>query len=351
MSASFPASRSGSDAASASAPGSILVYVGLDLLGDGLMKLPFLRALRRAWPDARITWLAGTGRTVYAHELAPAVVGLLDEVLEEQDIGRRPLELLGRPLGGRRFDLVLDTQRRGLTTLILRRVRHGRFVSGTAGWAFSDVRGPRARPPRMVDRLLELVSLARWGRADGPVDPSGGVAVPAALPAGRHLLLCPGAGGRHKCWPLERFVALAAEARASGWRPVFLLGPQEPEWRDAIDRELGEADFPLERMPEASPLASIALAARCEAAVANDAGPGHICAAAGVPLVSLFGPTAPSKFAPWGDGGRILRAQDFGAADGAMAAIPLAAVRQAVEELVAGRPSASPAAAATSFGG
>ena len=45
---------------------SILVYVGLDLVGDGLMKLPFLRALRRAYPTASITWLAGKETTVYA---------------------------------------------------------------------------------------------------------------------------------------------------------------------------------------------------------------------------------------------------------------------------------------------
>lgn len=334
-------------------PRSILVYVGLDLLGDGLMKLPFLRALRRAFPAARITWVAGKGGSVYARELAPAVVGLLDEVLEHQGLGSRSRELLGRPLAGRRFDLLLDTQRRGLTTLILRRIRHGRFLSATGGWLFSDQRGSTARPQRMVDQLLELVSLARWGRAGGPLDPSGQTAAPpalaaaaaAALPDGpRRLLLCPGAGGRHKCWPLERFVSLAAAAEADGWTPAFLLGPQEQEWRAPIAAALPDAAFPLEAMPERSPLAAMALAARCRVAVANDAGPGHLCAAAGVPLVSLFGPTPPAKFAPWTERGRILRAQDFGAPaidrwnddGGSMAAIPLAGVRQAVEELASG---------------
>ena len=42
----------------------VLVYVGLDLIGDGLIKLPFVRALRRAYPDAHLTWLAGKRRTV-----------------------------------------------------------------------------------------------------------------------------------------------------------------------------------------------------------------------------------------------------------------------------------------------
>ena len=36
-------------------PNTILVYVGADLLGDGLIQLPFVRALRAAYPQARIT--------------------------------------------------------------------------------------------------------------------------------------------------------------------------------------------------------------------------------------------------------------------------------------------------------
>ena len=47
------------------APETILAYSGLELMGDGFMKIPFLRALRGTWPQARITWLAGAGRTVY----------------------------------------------------------------------------------------------------------------------------------------------------------------------------------------------------------------------------------------------------------------------------------------------
>jgi len=48
-------------AAAANPPSSILVYVGLDLMGDALMKMPFVRALRETYPKARITWLAGKG--------------------------------------------------------------------------------------------------------------------------------------------------------------------------------------------------------------------------------------------------------------------------------------------------
>lgn len=43
-------------------PASVLVYVGIDAVGDGLIKLPFVRSLRAAFPAARITWLAGKGQ-------------------------------------------------------------------------------------------------------------------------------------------------------------------------------------------------------------------------------------------------------------------------------------------------
>src|SRR5260221_8853 len=55
----------------------ILVYSGLERLGDGVMKLPFVGALRRRWPEARLTWLAGKGTTVYPHPLAPLGAGPL----------------------------------------------------------------------------------------------------------------------------------------------------------------------------------------------------------------------------------------------------------------------------------
>src|SRR5258708_39875013 len=110
----------------------ILVYSGLELLGDGIVKLPFVRALRRTWPAARITWLAGKGRTVYADLLRPLVADCLDEVIEDAGIGTAPRELWRRPLAGLRFDLVIDTQRRVLATLILRRVRGPSFVSVAA---------------------------------------------------------------------------------------------------------------------------------------------------------------------------------------------------------------------------
>jgi ADP-heptose:LPS heptosyltransferase len=81
--------------------------------------------------------------------------------------------------------------------------------------------------------------------------------------------------------------------------------------------------------PESLPPLTIALARRLVAAVANDSGTGHMLAAAGVPLISLFGPTAPEKFAPYSNTLTVIRAQAYGGEQ--MAAIPLDPVADAVE--------------------
>jgi ADP-heptose:LPS heptosyltransferase len=141
---------------------SILVHVGLDLVGDGLMKLPFVYGLRAAFPKARITWLAGRGKTVYAGVLKGAVAGLIDEVIERTDIGVSVAELLRNPLPGRAFDLIIDTQKGALATLALHRVRHRAMLAPFGDFLLSGVKPPKGyKSPRNLQRqLLDLVEIA-----------------------------------------------------------------------------------------------------------------------------------------------------------------------------------------------
>ncbi len=316
-------------------PASILVYVGLDYVGDGLMKLPFVQALRAAFPEAKITWLAGKGKTVYAGSLAPLVRGLLDEVIEDAGIGGKWWELLRRPLPGRAFDLIIDTQSRVLTSLIVKRIRHGRFISPAAGWHLSDAR-PGAdwtKPQAMIARILDLVELAA-GRplgAPAPLPEDAALEAEAArrLPSGPlYVGLAPGAGGKHKCWPLEHYIALALRLVKTGKVPVVLLGPQEQQWDAEIRDAVPGVMLPLDAL--SPPMLTIALGKRLAAAVANDSGTGHMLAASGVPLISLFGPTAPEKFAPRSRHLTVLRAQDYSQGED-MAGIPLQMVADAVD--------------------
>ena len=222
-------------------PGSILVYIGHNpdnALGENIIKLPFLRAIRQAFPDARVSWMYGRGPSFFEDSLKPLAEGLIDEVLNHTSLGASAAELFRRapPLPGRRFDLVIDTQHALHRTLIVRRVAHGRFVSPTWNFLFSDMKPPAGlpRPTLLVDQLLALVAAAA-GRVVRPShvaplpEPWYAAADKILRPGPTYVGLAPGAGRRDtgKCWPLERFIAVAREQGAKGRVPVFFLGPDE----------------------------------------------------------------------------------------------------------------------------
>jgi ADP-heptose:LPS heptosyltransferase len=324
----------------------VVAYVDLDLVGDALIKLPFVRALRAAWPEDAIVWVAGRGASAYGEELRPMVAGLLDAVLERTGTGEGLAETLRRDWGG--VDVFIDTQSRLGTALALRRVAARlavrRFISPAGAYVLSDRRPPAfwRKERRLVARLLGLVALAA-GRAVAPIgalrqDAASSAEAKRLLPPGpRYVAQVVGAGGRHKAWPQERHIALAGHLRECGVVPVMILGPAEAEWHAALAEAVPFARFPLQEAQAAgfapSVALTIALARRCAVGVAGDCGGGHMLAAAERPLVSLFGPTDPAKFAPWTRHLTVVRAQDWGGQ--AMAAIPVQPVLEAVQATLA----------------
>jgi ADP-heptose:LPS heptosyltransferase len=335
-------------------PKSVLVYVGFDRIGDGFLKLPFVRGLRAAFPDARITWLAGREDSVYSGVLADLAEGLIDEIIENAGIGLNFGELFQGlskgPLSGRRFDLIIDTQRIFWTSLSLKRVPHDTFISPAARFLLSSKK-PKSGyrfPKTMQRQMLDLLKLASGRDFPTPLtldlDLKQELRAEAArlLPEGpEYIGLAPGSGGPPKCWALENFIALARNQVFQGRVPVFLLGPKEIGWLDEIRAALPEALFPLqdgevEKNFGFSPLLTVAISERVMASVSNDSGAGHMFAVGGRPLVVLYGVTAPKKFMPMTDRLTIVRAQDYGGPE--MRHIPLDAVEETLEKAIKSQP-------------
>ncbi|MFN8532983.1 MAG: glycosyltransferase family 9 protein [Dehalococcoidia bacterium] len=164
-----------------------------------------------------------------------------------------------------------------------------------------------AGPVHVVDHLLTTVDATPGALVELPVPEPCRDEAAAALAArgvtSAGTILLPGAGSNAKRWPVERFAALAG--RISG--PVAAIGGPADTEPLAILRALLPAlpvvdDLPLRLLP-----AGLAGAA---AVVANDSGPAHLAAAVGAPLVSLFGPTDPTVWAPRGPRVIIRRAPD-----------------------------------------
>ena len=115
---------------------------------------------------------------------------------------------------------------------------------------------------------------------------------------GRHAsggdtaLLFPGAGHSDKCWPLDRFEALAAVLEQNGLNPVFVLGPAE------LERGMAPTHGTLFAPPDLEALSNALCAAHC--VVGPDCGPLHLAGLHGVPGVAVFGPTSPGQWGPAG---------------------------------------------------
>lgn len=327
----------------------VMIYSMGEVIGDGLIKLPFIAGLRAAFPQARITWCAAKGETVYAGPLKGVVAGYVDEVLTAGPTGAGALDILPwvRPFGGRSFDLVIDTQENLRRSLVARRAapRSGKdvFVSAAA-----QAREPDW-PAAVVDRLARLLALATDGAgAPRPLvltDPDALAAAKALLPDGpapnrpTYVGLAPGAGGQDKRWPLDRYLDLAHRIEALGRKAVFFFGPDEEADALAAREAVPSALFPEKDRTDGhsavkGPLLAIALAGRLTAAVANDAGPGHMLAAGGAPLLSLQKDHRKAvKFRPAARRLELLVAEDYGQD---MAALPLEAVDAALRRLIAG---------------
>ncbi|MBC8339854.1 MAG: glycosyltransferase family 9 protein [Rhodospirillales bacterium] len=335
----------------AETPSSVLVYVGFDRIGDGLLKLPFVRGLRQAFPNARITWLAGRDTSVYAGILSDVADGLIDEIIECAGIGDSPGEVLRglpEPLKDRRFDLVIDTQRIFWTSLSLWRVPHRCFISPAARFLLSSRKPAKGYkfPKTMQRQLLDLLELASGREFPSPelldldIRPQLHDTAAHLLPDGPDYVgFAPGSGGPPKCWPLENFIRLAGRVAAQGRVPVFFLGPKEEGWLNEIKAAVPQALFPLQneiaKGPAGpSPLLTIAMTKHLNAAVSNDSGTGHMFAVGGVPVVILYGVTRPSKFQPMTDRLSIIRAQDYGGSE--MHHIPLEPVEKALTEILVG---------------
>jgi ADP-heptose:LPS heptosyltransferase len=322
-------------------PQRIAVIVGLDLIGDALIKLPFLRALRAAFPKAEISWLTASGKTAYSGALRELTKPYLDHILEQPDFLQAKRALPNTP----HYDLLIDTRGRWHYAWRARRlIPHKIFLAPAARFLLSH-RRPKEwwqRQTHIQDRLLQLVELAAGG-----VVPSVHTAIPLpaaereraaqALPTAREAIgLVVGAGNKVKIWPLENFIALGKELQALGKTPAFLLGPDEVGLQAEIAAALPQAVFPLQHEVFAGKLslaATMAVGERLKLAVTNDNGTSHMLAAVDCPLVSLFGPTAAHKLAPRVTHGRVVTAQEFGG--DAMALIPVAAVMTAIKELLA----------------
>ncbi len=251
-------------------------------LGDLLAGVPALRALRREFGRHEIVLAA-------PRELEPLVrlCGAVDTLLPASAPGRAvPEEIAWR---GAPPDVAVDLHGRGPESMRpLERLGPRRLL------AFAAPDGPEWRAEEHErDRWCRLLS---WYGV--PADPRDlGLPRPAAVsPAPGAVVLHPGAGSPARCWPVERYAAVAAELRRSGRRVVVTGGPLEHDLTARLAKLAGLPDTDVLGAPPLERLA--ALVADASAVVSGDTGIAHLAVAQGTPSVTLFGPVPPRLWGP-----------------------------------------------------
>ncbi|HZZ88859.1 MAG TPA: glycosyltransferase family 9 protein [Caulobacteraceae bacterium] len=309
-------------------------------LGDVILKAPFLRALRQAFPAHAVWWIA-THQSSMADDLRPLFAADVAQVITHAALDGAPGPLLKRLKALGRFDLVFDSRTK-LSTVALARfgLEHRRFYCCLPGHLLSDgdARAAGPRPRHIAGRMLSMLSSATGRPPPAPswLTPSTEAAAEAQalLPDGpTYVGIAPGSRQPNKNWPLDRFAACAAALAARAVTPVFLLGPQELDVQATIAAAAPTAlivkALAEVRRPGHSLDTLIARGRRLAVLLANDNGVGHLVGASGVPVVSLFGPTDPRRWAPVAPANMILEARQFGASRD-IANIPADAVVKAV---------------------
>lgn len=286
-------------------PRTVLI-VKLAAIGDVVMALPMVTALRDQDPDVRITWMCG-------HKAAP-LVRLVEGISEVVSVNEAAM-LAGSPIaqvaavigawrriGIRRFDAVLiahsDTRYRVLAWSVVAKLR--RWLGGSAG-----SRG--IVPGRLhTDEYLRLVTGLDDYRARSYGPPRIRVELSADLrrrlqrfnPDGCPLVAITPGGARNvarenplRRWPLDRYAHLARTLQGQGYR-VVLTGDRTDGWVRTAFRDINVLD-----LIGATDLPSLAaLLGACAAVVGHDSGPLHLARLLGTHVIALLGPTPPSMF-------------------------------------------------------
>ena len=270
----------------------ILVLRG-GALGDFLVTLPAIRAVRERWPQAEVECLGqgrfaelGVGRGYFSAARSLERGSLAGFFVEESVLDPDWIDTFSE------FDLVVSWlyDPRDVFHRNLARCGVPEIVRG-------DPRVPEGFGAPAARHFLAALP---WPTEDA--DPLGRLALTEADRAAAaqfdleepFLVLHPGSGSPAKNWPLDRWAALLENLKATGHRSVVVGGEAD---RAALDRLRPLAPVVLHDRPLPELAAVLARAALF---VGHDSGITHLAAAVVTPGIALFGPTDPQVWAPSG---------------------------------------------------
>ena len=287
----------------------ILVVRG-GAIGDFILTLPALKALRDAYPDARIEILGYKHIAVlaenrsYAQAVRSIEYGPLSRFFARNS--ELPAELTDYFAT---FDLIISYlyDPDGIFESNLRRCGVKNLLCGPAKIAKTSDHAARqfARPIeelgiRVVD-LTEKIFLSEEDRQFGREF--------LQTPSQPIIAIHPGSGSKEKNWPLQNWIELFSREH---WhvekRPSLIVISGEADKAQAAQLEHTWKDQDI-RFAKNLPLPHLAGVLERSIFIGHDSGISHLAAAAGANCILLFGPTDPNVWAPRNENVQVVAAE------------------------------------------
>jgi len=298
-----------------------ILLLRVERIGDLLMALPAIADVRAAAPDAEIDLVVGSWNEPIARSLrgVDRVYTVDPSWLARGAPGLSLPALLGvaTQWRARNYDVAMNFEPDVRTNLVLA-FAGARWTAGyrTGGGGPLLDQSLDYRPSEhTTDNARRLVATALRVPLT-PVSPRI-LEVPGAnrreadaLLAGarRPLVAMHVSGGWPvKQWEPDHFAAVARSLAASRGATIVLTGAPE----DAALVGRVTSTLPPSRLIDATSAASLltvaAVLERCDLMITGDTGPMHLAAAVGTPIVAVFGPSDPARYAPRGSRDRVVR--------------------------------------------
>jgi len=305
------------------------LIVKFSAIGDCVMATYVASAIRAKHPNSEITWAIETRCTPVLDRgrLIDNVVDFPRDRWESNrwspKTWREQMATFAR-LRSERYDFGLDLQGYAKTALCLKIAKSAQRVSAFANDGLSRSLNPLApgdpNGKHRIERMMEtLRTFGDFPSVERPIMPMPFSLAELGLPTSKPIAsIATGAGHINKRYPPEKWAAVAEKLTDQGFQVVFLGAGNDPhvsvkgaiDWVGALS--LGQ---------------SMSVVAGSKLHLAGDTGSGHMAAAYGVPVVSIFGPMNPDLFRPYSPNGVVLNR------DGRPDAVGVEDVLQAVQYL------------------
>lgn len=298
-----------------------ILIVKLSAIGDVIHALPVARALKKCFPDCRITWVVENPAydlltnnpdideiIVFDKPKFKSLSGLIKHVPE-----------MARLLKSRQFDLAIDLQ--------------GLFKSAMLAWLsgapvrigycnMRELSGLVSKPVcginhkgHVVERYLDVARALQCNveTAEFVVQPSIDdiktaqelLAINGINPGARYAVFAPGTNWASKCWPAGNYAKLIDLIWQTYQLPAVIIGGSKD---GVLMKEIKRLTSykPIDLIGKTTLKQLAVIHQESSFFVGGDTGPMHLAVAMGTPVIALFGPSDYKRNGPYGYNQKVI---------------------------------------------